>query len=39
MPLNQFKKEAAAFHEGTEDFKLFKHNRRGAGGQTLQLCR
>ena len=31
MPLNQFKKEAAAFHEGTEDFKLFKHNQLETG--------
>ena len=31
MPLNQFKKEAAAFHEGTEDFKLFKHNQLEPG--------
>ena len=31
MPLNQFKKEAAAFHEGTGDFKLFKHNQLEPG--------
>lgn len=33
MPLNQFKTEAAQFHEGTEDFKLFKNNQLEPGVQ------
>lgn len=33
MPLNEFKKEAAAFKDGTEDFKLFKNNQLEPGVQ------
>ena len=33
MPLDQFKKEASQFHEGTVDFQLFKHNQLEPGIQ------
>lgn len=33
MPMNEFKKEADAFKEGTEDFQIFKNNQLEPGVQ------